>query len=236
MRPRILIGVGALALAALAAGTAFGAAGPGSASAKGGAPPTELREVRPGDDLEFVPGEVVVRFRAGVENAERVQALGTADATLERGLGLPRLVLAEIEDGASPVAAARELERVPEVLYAEPNFIVRGGATIPNDPRFEALWGLHQASDADIDAPEAWDLTTGSANVTVAIVDSGIALGHPDLAPNIWTNPGETGGGKETNGVDDDGNGFADCFDFSCTPRSGRSEACFGAGGGDDEG
>ena len=62
------------------------------------------------------------------------------------------------------------------------------------------------ANDADIDAPEAWDLTTGSAGVVVGVIDTGVDYNHPDLAANIWTNPGEIAG----NGVDDDGNGFVD--------------------------
>jgi subtilisin family serine protease len=175
-----------------------------------GAAVQELREVRPDADLEFVPGEVVVRFRAGVDSAERRDALDAAETSLQRELLLPRLVVARIDDGSSPLDAARELEQLPDVLYAEPNYVYRGGSTIPNDTRFGELWGLHQASDKDVDAPEAWDVTTGSSDVVVAIVDSGLAFGHPDLAPNIWTNSGETGGGKETNGIDDDSNGRID--------------------------
>ena len=90
------------------------------------------------------------------------------------------------------------------MLYAEPNFIYQPALT-PNDPRFGELWGLNQGSDADIDAPEAWDLTTGSSSVVVAVVDTGVAYDHPDLAPNIWTNAGDPPGGG-----DDDGNGFLD--------------------------
>ena len=90
----------------------------------------------------------------------------------------------------------------------------------PGLPR--PYWGLHNTgqtvngvagtADADIDAPEAWDMTTGSTAVTVGVADTGIAYDHPDLAANIWLNPGESGGGKETNGVDDDGNGKVDDF------------------------
>lgn len=103
-------------------------------------------------------------------------------------------------------AAAAALAGEREVLYAEPNFIYRA-SVVPDDTHFPFLWGLNQTSDADIDAPEAWDVTTGSSAVVVAVVDTGVADDHPDLASNIWTNAGEAAG---TAGVDDDANGFID--------------------------
>jgi subtilisin family serine protease len=71
------------------------------------------------------------------------------------------------------------------------------------DPRSSEQWALQ--GDAPMGIDTAWRQTTG-ADVTVAIIDSGVDLGHPDLAPNLWTNPGELSG----NGVDDDGNGYVD--------------------------
>ena len=97
------------------------------------------------------------------------------------------------------------------VELIEPNFKVSVNR-VPNDPQFGALWGLNNigqtggVADADIDAPEAWDTTTGSNQIIVAEIDTGIDRTHPDLAPNIWVNPGEIPG----NGIDDDGNGFVD--------------------------
>jgi subtilisin family serine protease len=114
------------------------------------------------------------------------------------------LQLVRLPRGSSARTAAAALEREPGVLYAEPNFVYSPDAT-PNDPFFADLWGL-----TAIHAPLAWDTTTGNQGVKVAVVDSGIAYDHPDLAPNIWTNPGESGGGKETNGIDDDGDGYLD--------------------------
>jgi hypothetical protein len=99
----------------------------------------------------------------------------------------------------------------PSCEFAEPNYIVYADAT-PNDPSYGNLWGLHNTGqsggtvDADIDAPEAWDATTGSNTVIVGIIDTGIDYNHPDLAGNMWTNPGETA----ANGIDDDGNGYID--------------------------
>ena len=90
--------------------------------------------------------------------------------------------------------------------YADPNRRLSLFAT-PNDPSYlsGSLWGLSQANDADIDAPEAWEETTGSDSVTVAVVDTGIDYAHPDLSLNIWANQAEL-----SNGLDDDGNGLTD--------------------------
>jgi subtilisin family serine protease len=164
---------------------------------------------------EFVPGELIVRFRAGVGAAERAAVRADGDARLRSSLPLPGAELLRLAPGDSVRAAAADFQRDPDVLYAEPNFNYELDA-VPNDPRFGELWGLHNTgqlvngvfgtADADIDAPEAWDITTGSASVAVAVVDSGIAYDHPDLAQNIWSNPGEIAG----NGIDDDGNGRID--------------------------
>jgi subtilisin family serine protease len=98
-----------------------------------------------------------------------------------------------------------------ELAIAEPDYLQFAEVT-PSDPSFGSLWGLHNTgqssgtADADIDAAEAWSLSTGSRDVIVGVIDTGIDGGHPDLAPNMWTNPAEIAG----NGIDDDGNGFVD--------------------------
>jgi len=108
-------------------------------------------------------------------------------------------------------AQIRALTEYPEVIVAEPNYIYTV-EDIPTDPSFSQLYGMHNTGqtggtpDADIDAPEAWDTFTGSDEVIVAVIDTGIDYTHPDLAANIWTNPGEIAG----NGIDDDGNGYVD--------------------------
>ncbi len=106
---------------------------------------------------------------------------------------------------------AKKLSADPRVVYAHPNYRREMAAT-PNDTKFSSLWGMHNTgqtggtANADIDAPEAWDISTGSSNIVVAVIDSGIDYNHSDLIPNLWKNPYEIAG----NGIDDDGNGYID--------------------------
>jgi subtilisin family serine protease len=165
-----------------------------------------------------VPGELLVRFEPGLDSSTRSRVRGLAGGTLERRLPVAGLELVRLEPGDSVAAARARFEREDSVLYAEPN-VYRWADRTPNDPYFDRLWGLHNTgqavagtsgtADADIDAPEAWDVTAG-AGVSVAIVDSGLDSAHPDLAPGVWANPDESGGGRESNGIDDDLNGYVD--------------------------
>jgi subtilisin family serine protease len=157
-------------------------------------------------DAEFVPGEVIVQFRPGASGAARSRVLAARGAHAVRTLGQPGLTLVRLRGGASVRAAAASFERDASVAFAEPNYLYRLTGP-PNDQDFGLLWGLHDpVGDHDIDAPEAWDTQTGSSNVVVAVIDSGVAYDHPELNDNIWVNPDEIPG----NGVDDDGNGRID--------------------------
>lgn len=103
------------------------------------------------------------------------------------------------------------LHNHPLIDYAEPNYLQYVDQT-PNDPNFSQLWGLNNTgqtggiNDADIDAPEAWNISTGSSEIIVGVIDTGIDYDHKDLAVNIWSNPEEIPG----NGIDDDANGYVD--------------------------
>ena len=193
----------------------------------------------------YVPGQVIVGFHDGTSSSDRHAARAAVSADEKRAIPRVGAQLVQLPAGASVQAAASELRSQPGVSYAEPNWIAYGGAA-PNDPEFSGQWALHNTGQtvlgtagtpgADIHAPEAWDLTTGSSNAIVAIVDSGIDYNHPDLAPNMWTNPGETGGGRETNGLDDDHDGFVDDWrgwDFvenDNDPRGGITHGTFVGG------
>ena len=135
---------------------------------------------------------------------------------------VPGLTLVKLPEGTSVLDALIRFNRSANILYAEPNYKIRAlQPVIPNDPRFREQWGLNNTGqtggipDADIDAPEAWEIETSASNIIVAVLDTGINYTHPDLAANMWINPGEVSqpgvvGPNDFNNVDDDGNGYVD--------------------------
>lgn len=184
-------------------------------------------------DARYVPNEVLVKFKEGTEDLpvkttissiqgnvitylkQTVAALDWNSSTRAHlsFLDDPYLLHITVPDSIGTEKAISILRQIPCVQYAEPNVKLY---FFTNDTHFSKLWGLNNTGqtggtvDADIDAPEAWNIFTGSSEITVAVIDTGIDYNHEDLAENIWTNPGETGGGKETDGVDNDGNGYVD--------------------------
>ncbi|MHC4176687.1 MAG: S8 family serine peptidase [Planctomycetota bacterium] len=127
-----------------------------------------------------------------------------------RGLGLTGQVLVR-SSGASSDSVAGWLTGNTCVASYEIDAVQQFQLS-PNDSQYTSLWGLENTGqtggtpDADIDASAAWDISTGSSNIVVGVIDTGVDYTHPDLAANAWINPGETAG----NGIDDDGNGFID--------------------------
>jgi subtilisin family serine protease len=167
----------------------------------------------------YVPGEVIVKFKPGLPSIDRTDALRAGGASVQPSKLPAGTVLARIPAGERVAGAVQRFERDPRVVWAEPNAYRYGGA-VPSDPFFDEQWALRNTGQtvngvagvpgADIGAVQAWERTTGSAEVKVAVLDSGVNFDQPDLAPNIWRNPGESGGGRESNGIDDDGNGYVD--------------------------
>jgi len=160
--------------------------------------------------LPHVPGEILVKFKPVAGPNEHASVRAQLDATRKHTFrsGAEHWKLGP---GVTTEQAIERLRNNPHVQYVEPNYLF-STAIAPNDPSYSDLYGLHNtgqtggAPGADIRAERAWDLTTGSRNVLVAVIDTGVDYTHPDLAANIWTNPGEIPG----NGIDDDGNGFVD--------------------------
>jgi subtilisin family serine protease len=172
------------------------------------------------EGMSYVTDEVLVRFKPAIG----AQAISTMAANVGARVvaTVPSIRMQRLRlTGTVGVEEAVQLLRAQaQVELAEPNYKVRASAT-PNDASFSRLWGLHNSgqtgglADADIDAPEAWDVTTGSETVLVGIIDSGIDYRHTDLRANIFTNPGEdpwSDPNDPTTGnlIDDDGNGLID--------------------------
>ncbi len=148
----------------------------------------------------IVPGRVLVRFRAGVGLGARSDAVSDVDASVAIAYHLvPGLELLHLGAGSSVMRAVAALSRNPDVEYAVPDLAVRVAAT-PNDPLYPNQWG-----PPAIGAPAAWDRTTGSASVTVAVIDTGVDLTHPDLAANLV--PGWNFVNNTNNPSDDYGHG-----------------------------
>jgi len=136
---------------------------------------------------------VLVRFRSGTSTFAMSEAHRAAQGEVVRKFSsIPRLQLVKLAAGVSVHQALSQYRQDPNVLYAEPDYIVRA-FTAPNDPQFPAQWSLNNTGQdggtpgADISALQAWTLTTGSSSVVVGVLDTGVDYTHPDLAANIWT-------------------------------------------------
>ena len=173
-----------------------------------------LNDLVAGED--YVADEVIIKFRPGADAASISSAQEALNATVletTQTLGIQRLELNEITVEQAISNFNENAALADTIEYIEPNFIYQTQDTVPNDPRYEELYGLNNTGqtggieDADIDAPQAWDIQTGN-DVVIGVIDSGVDYNHPDINDNMWTNPGET----PDNGIDDDGNGFVDDF------------------------
>jgi subtilisin family serine protease len=172
-----------------------------------------------------VPGRLVVVYRSGASTAS-ARALTTRMGATTTSHAAANIDVVQLPPGASETAAIRRYERSPLVRSAEPDRIASVMA-VPDDTLFSQQWALdntHQqheltdqglgagkkrrgTTDADVDAPEAWDAQTVHDPVVVAVIDTGVDINHADLQNALWTNTAEQGG---LPGVDDDGNGRVD--------------------------
>lgn len=130
--------------------------------------------------------------------------------------GLDRVFVLKFDESTDVRSVVADLRARQDVEYAEPNYLVKPASLIPDDPNFSQQWALLNSGiftgeylstpNADIKAYRAWDITLGDPKVIVALTDTGVDQGHPDLAQSLYTNPLEIPG----NGIDDDHNGFVD--------------------------
>jgi len=158
--------------------------------------------------------QVIVKPRANIKTSEMTAVRRDLQAQALAKFPSIGAELWQIS-GETVESAIAQYRDDPRIEYIEPNYrwsMIRAGlARLPNDPRFSQMWGLHNTgqtggtSDADIDAPEAWDIETGR-EVIVGVIDSGVDWTHEDLSANIWVNTGEIPGNR----IDDDRNGYID--------------------------
>jgi len=167
----------------------------------------------------FVPGELLVRFKTDIYKSAIDQIHAVVGASLLQNFAIvPNLQLVRVPASMNLLDALKLYKKNPNVLYAEPNYIQRitqHSLLTPNDSQYSQLWALHNTGqtggtpDADIDAPEAWEISTGSNSVVVAVIDTGVDYNHPDLSANMWRNTLDC----NSNSIDDDGNGYKDdCY------------------------
>ncbi|MHC4457584.1 MAG: S8 family peptidase, partial [Planctomycetota bacterium] len=184
------------------------------------------------EELPYKPGELLVRFadadvQASIQKTisapistraarSTISNLIVSGARVEKEYDriVPGLSLVKLPAGVTVEESVLQFMLSPSILYAEPNYKLKL-SVIPNDTRFSELWGMHNTGqaggkiDADIDAPEAWDIHTVAPNIVVAVTDTGVDYGHIDLAGNMWINEAELNG---VDGEDDDvpPNGYID--------------------------
>jgi subtilisin family serine protease len=160
------------------------------------------RDIPPHDGAgrpNYVPGQLIIRFRSGVPHRRQDEIVDELGARILRTLDVRRgEYLVVLSGGMSVPAAAEQLAKLQEVDFAEPN-ILHYINDMPNDEYYSGFqseptelqrWyfgGI--GSDSNLNAEAAWSITTGSTNVIIAVIDTGVAMNHPDLAANIWTNP-----------------------------------------------
>jgi subtilisin family serine protease len=159
---------------------------------------------------KYIPGQIIVKYKPGTTTSARVSLRAQLGGPQLRDLRIINAELVKIT-GMSVEKACDLAKRNANVEYAEPDYELNI-AVIPNDTRFNELYAMRNTGQtggtpgADIKATNAWDVFTGDPNLKVGVIDTGVDYTHPDLAANIWTNPGETPG----NGIDDDNNGYID--------------------------
>ncbi|MSR32593.1 MAG: hypothetical protein EXR99_13925 [Gemmataceae bacterium] len=161
------------------------------------------------DPASFDSSRILVQFKPDVEVSQDVNLYG---AKVIRSLELVEgLYEVQLPQNMTVGQALSLFQSDTRVAVAEANYRILM-EKVPNDPKFSSLYGMNNSgqtsglTDADIDAPEAWNIFTGTGQTIVAVIDSGVDYSHQDLASNMWRNPGEIAGDNQ----DNDGNGFID--------------------------
>ena len=170
----------------------------------------------------YVPNHLIVGFQSTATSADRTAILGQQNLRVLQSWDSLNAVLTDASGTTGGLAAAQSrLQANSKVRYAEADYYGHTTAytgLVPNDPMFPQQWGLHNGGQlptagggvgkpgADIHAPEAWNTSVGTADVVIAVIDSGVKYTHPDLVANMWHNAREIA----ADGIDNDQNGYID--------------------------
>ena len=160
----------------------------------------------------YASDRLIVKFKSGANTVQANEIKNSIGVVSTKTIDLTGAQIWQLSPRTSVEAALATYRNSSLFEYIEPDYTITTAATIPNDPSFGQLWGLNNTGqsggtpDADIDAPEAWDIQTGNPNLVIGVIDTGVDYNHPDLVGNIWTNPGEIAG----DGIDNDNNGYID--------------------------
>ncbi|MBD1218938.1 MAG: S8 family serine peptidase, partial [Aphanizomenon flos-aquae Clear-A1] len=160
----------------------------------------------------YASNKLIVKFNDTINIAQANEIKNTLGLVKTETIKLTGAQIWTLSGKTSVETALATYKNSPTFEYIEPDYIVTTAATFPNDLSFGQLWGLHNTGqgggtpDADIDAPEAWDIQTGNPNLVIGVIDTGVDYNHPDLVGNIWTNSGEIA----NDGIDNDNNGYID--------------------------
>lgn len=167
-------------------------------------------------EAEYIPGEYIVKIKPMFNTMSARTLSQTLKSYVKSSIPEGNLVVVQRPVFELANSAMKTLSENPYVEYVEPNYIYRAEKT-PNDPDFGKLWGLKNVGQSDgkqtgvagvdIDVEKAWDITTGSDDVLVAVIDTGMDYNHSDLKDVVYTNQAEANG---KDGVDDDNNGYVD--------------------------
>jgi len=187
-------------------------------------------------NFNSIKSQTLIKFKEG-KSSKTNHLITQLNAKVIKSIPNEQVELWQVDNKAKVTLKelAGSYQNHPDIEFIEPNYLyTTSDVQIPDDPDFKQQWALHNTGelessimDADIDAPEAWEIQSESPSVIVGIIDTGVDWRHPDLINNIWQNSGEDLDGdgilvfengkwvfdsKDENGIDDDGNGYVDDF------------------------